>query len=144
MIMKTYSFENLDVWKYSRQLVKQVYSIQSAFPSFERYGLGDQIRRAVVSVSSNIAEGNARSSIKEQVHFLEISKGSLMEVYCQMLLAYDLNYINANQLSNCKENIDVILKLLNSLIYQKINLLSNNSTQAPFRNKHYQPQSHKS
>lgn len=144
MIMKTYSFENLDVWKYSRQLVKQVYSIQSAFPSFERYGLGDQIRRAVVSVSSNIAEGNARSSIKEQVHFLEISKGSLMEVYCQMLLAYDLNYINANQLSNCKENIDVILKLLNGLIYQKINLLSNNSTQAPFRNKHYQPQSHKS
>ena len=70
ILMKTYSFENLDVWKYSRQLVKQVYNIQSAFLSFERYGLGVQIRRAVVSLSSNIAEGNARSSIKEQVHFL--------------------------------------------------------------------------
>lgn len=142
--MKTYSFENLDVWKYSRQLVKQVYNIQSAFPSFERYGLGDQIRRAVVSLSSNIAEGNARSSIKEQVHFLEISKGSLMEVYCQMLLAYDLNYINANQLSKCKENIDVIFKLLNGIIYQKINLISNNAVQTPYRNKYCQLHNHKS
>ena len=129
--MKTYSFENLEVWKSSRQLVKQVYKIQSSFPSFERYGLGDQLRRAVVSISSNIAEGNARRSLKEQLHFLEISKGSLMEVYCQMLLAYDLNYINDTQLSLCKDKIDDVLKLLNGLLYQKINLISNIPTNSP-------------
>ena len=126
--MKTYSFENLEFWKSSRQLVKQVYKIQSSFPSIDRYGLGDQLRRAVVSISSNIAEGNARRSLKEQIHFLEISKGSLMEVYCQMLLAYDLNYINSTQLSLCKDKLDDVLKLLNGLLYQKINLISNHPT----------------
>lgn len=142
--MKTYSFENLEVWKSSRQLVKQVYKIQSSFPSFERYGLGDQLRRAVVSISSNIAEGNARSSLKEQLHFLEISKGSLMEVYCQMLLAYDLNYIDENQLSLCKDKIDVVLKLLNGLLYHKINLMSSVSTNKTSKFYSIPPQNHKS
>ena len=130
-IMKTYSFENLDVWKFSRQLVKQVYEVQSTFPPFERYGLGDQLRRAVVSISSNIAEGNARSSVKEQIHFLEISKGSLMEVYCQLLLAYDLSYIDEEQLSDCKVKIDVVYKLLNGRLYHKFNILSNSNSQPP-------------
>ena len=125
VIMKTYSFENLDVWKKSRELVAFVYRIQSTFPSYERYGLGDQMRRAVVSVSSNIVEGNARYSVKEQVHFIEIAVGSLMEVYCQLILAYDLKYINEEQLNQCNERIEVVLKLLNGLPYYKINQISN-------------------
>ena len=125
MIMKTYSFENLDVWKNSRELVAFVYRIQSTFPSYERYGLGDQLRRAVVSVSSNIAEGNARYSLKEQIHFIEIAISSLMEVYCQLTLAYDLKYINEEQLKQCNERIEAVLKLLNGLRYHKINKISN-------------------
>ena len=123
--MKTYSFENLDVWKNSRELVAFVYRIQSTFPSYERYGLGDQLRRAVVSVSSNIAEGNARYSLKEQIHFIEIAISSLMEVYCQLTLAYDLKYINEEQLKQCNERIEAVLKLLNGLRYHKINKISN-------------------
>ena len=123
--MKTYSFENLDVWKKSRELVAFVYRIQSTFPSYERYGLVDQMRRAVVSVSSNIVEGNARYSVKEQVHFIEIAVGSLMEVYCQLIIAYDLKYINEEQLNQCNERIEVVFKLLNGLRYYKINQISN-------------------
>ena len=123
-IMKTYPFENLEVWKKARQLVIDVYRIQATFPSYERFGLGDQLRRAVVSVSSNIVEGNARYFPKEQIHFIEIAIGSLMEVYCQLVLAYDLNYITKEQLVECKEKIDFVHKLLNGLRYQKIKLLS--------------------
>ena len=126
MIMKTYPFENLDVWKKSRELVAFVYRIQSTFPSYERYGLGDQLRRAVVSVSSNIAEGNARCSLKEQIHFIEIAIGSLMEVYCQLTLAYDLKYINEDQLTQCNERIETVLKLLKGLRCYKINQISDN------------------
>lgn len=84
--MDSYSFENLEVWKVSRKFVVEVYKIQSSFPPFEKYGLGDQLRRAVISVPSNIAEGNSRTSIKEQIHFIEIAYGSLMEVYCQLII----------------------------------------------------------
>ena len=83
------------------------------------------MRRAVVSVSSNIVEGNAGYSVKEQVHFIEIAVGSLMEVYCQLILAYDLKYINEEQLNQCNERIEVVLKLLNGLRYYKINQISN-------------------
>ena len=70
--MDSYSFENLEVWKVSRKFVVEVYKIQSLFPPFEKYGLGDQLRRAVISIPSNIAEGNSRTSLKEQIHFIEI------------------------------------------------------------------------
>ena len=101
-----------------------VYRIQSTFPSFEKYGLGDQLRRAVVSVSSNFVEGNARYSIKEQIHFIEIALGSLMEVYFQLTLAYDLYYITEKQLKLCKEKIEEVHKLLKGMRYQKSKQLS--------------------
>jgi len=123
--MSTYSFENLEVWKKSRELTAYIYRVQSAFPSFEKYGLGDQIRRAIISVSSNFAEGNARYSIKEQIHFIEIALGSLMEVYCQLTLAFDLNYITEDQLKLCNEKIKDVYKLLKGLRYQKVKLLEN-------------------
>lgn len=117
--METYSFENLDVWKESRKLVLMVYRLQNSFPSFEKYGLGDQLRRASVSVSSNIVEGNYRFSIQEQIRFIEISFGSLMEVYCQLILAFDLNYIDEQQLSECKTLIDRIKQMLIALNCKK-------------------------
>ncbi len=117
--MKTYSFENLNVWKESRKLVLMVYQLQNNFPSYEKYGLGNQIRRAVVSVSSNIVEGNYRLSLQEQIRFIEISFASLMEVYCQLVLAFDLKYIDETQLSECKTIIDKIRHMLMTMAFRK-------------------------
>lgn len=91
-----FSFEKLDVYKEARDLVKRVYSLQQDFPSEERYALGDQIRRAVTSITSNIAEGAGRMSIKEKVHFIEIAYGSLYETFSQLQVAQDLGYVSAD------------------------------------------------
>ena len=121
--MKTYSFENLDVWKLSRELVVDVYKIQQSFPSIEKFGLGNQLRRAVISIPSNIAEGSSRHSAKEQIHFIDISTGSLMEVYCQLLLAFDLNYITSEQMETTSVKIERIEKMLKGLRYRKLSSL---------------------
>jgi len=102
-----YSFENLDVWKVSKQLVIQIYQLIEKFPKVEKYALCDQLRRACVSVPSNIAEGSGRVSIKEKIHFISIANGSLMEVYCQLQLAEELQYIHNN---NLQEIYDLIYK----------------------------------
>ena len=122
--MKAYSFENLEVWKVSRQLVASVYQIQNTFPYYEKSGLGDQLRRAVISIPSNIVEGNYRTSIKEQIRFIEIAFGSLMEVYCQLILASDLKYITDNQLIEMKTIIEKIRIMLIGLRSQKQSLLT--------------------
>ncbi|MCQ2280169.1 MAG: four helix bundle protein [Bacteroidales bacterium] len=121
--MITFFFFFLEVRQRSRELGSTIYSIQSTFPATEKFGLGDQLRRAVISVPSNIAEGNARRAVKEQIHFIDISYGSLMEVYCQLLLAFDLHYIDEQQLNDCKIQILSISKMLKGLRYQKQNLL---------------------
>ena len=92
-----YNFEKLEVWHVSRELVKEVYLLLRQFPTEERFALCDQIRRAVISIPSNIAEGDSRVSPKEQMHFFEIAYGSLMEVYCQLHIAIDLGYLQKDQ-----------------------------------------------
>lgn len=94
MEVKRNSFRELNAYKESKVLVKITYQLLKKFPSEEKYALCEQIRRAVISVTSNIAEGTGRISIKEQMHFLEISYGSLMEVLSQMDIALDLGYID--------------------------------------------------
>lgn len=111
-----YSFEKLEVWGNSRELVKKVYEISSSFPIKEQYALCTQIQRAVISIPSNIAEGMGRLSEKEQIRFLEIAFGSTMEVYCQLILASDLNYIS-------QEKLDDVLELLYK-VSNKLNALS--------------------
>ena len=110
-----FQFEKLTVWQESRKLVKTVYKLLRKFPTEERYALCDQLRRAVISVPSNIAEGNSRMAVKEQIHFFEIAFGSLMEVYCQLQLAADLEYITAEDLDNVKPQIFTTSRLLNNL-----------------------------
>ena len=100
-----FSFEKLDVWQESRDLVKEIYILLRNFPAEEKYALCDQIRRAVVSVPSNIAEGSGRMSVKEKIHFLEVAFGSLMETFCQMQIARDLEYISDEQLLNIKAKV---------------------------------------
>lgn len=110
-----YAFEKLNAWKESRILVKNVYQLLDNFPKFENYALCDQIRRSIVSVPSNLAEGSGRISLKEQLHFYEISYGSLMESYCQLILASDLKYIGTADLDQLRPQIDTVARMLNGL-----------------------------
>lgn len=97
-----YAFEKLDAWKQAKELAKLVYQLVAKFPQYEQFALSSQVRRAVISVPSNIAEGTGRMSMKEKIHFLEISYGSLMETYCQLQIAVELNYITNEDLEQVK------------------------------------------
>lgn len=110
-----FSFEKLDVYQKARELVKDVYQLQQRFPKEERYELGDQIRRSVVSVTSNIAEGSGRDSYKEKIHFLEIAFGSLMETFSQLQNAQDLGYINVNEVENLRPKFEEASKMISGL-----------------------------
>ena len=122
--MDKFSFEDLNAYKYSRALVKSIYTLLDKFPYSERNALTDQLRRAVISVPSNIAEGMGRMSTKEQVHFIEISYGSLMEVLCQIQLAKDLDYISDEELSEKKAQIQSTAKLISGLRSSLVKTLS--------------------
>ena len=113
--MDKFTFFDLRVYQEAKQLVKDVYLLLEKFPKCEVYAMGDQLRRAVVSVPSNIAEGSGRSSLKEKVHFLEIAYGSLTETLCQLDIAHDLGYITSEEFSNEKERISIIGKQLSGL-----------------------------
>jgi len=106
--MKEYSFEKLDVYVESRAFVKTIYDMSVRFPDSERYALIDQIHRAVVSVTSNIAEGTSRSSKRDKAHFIEMAYGSLMEVVSQLQIAMDLNYISQEQYNALQPQIEKI------------------------------------
>jgi len=110
-----YSFEKLDVWQEARLLVKEIYLLTESFPNTEKYGLSNQIQRASVSIVSNIAEGVSRFSPKEQIRFIEVAYGSLTEVYCQLMIAMDLSYINKEKLESLKPSILKISNQLNAL-----------------------------
>lgn len=90
--MEDFGYRNLIVWQKAKTLVKLVYAEVKNLPVEERYALGDQIRRAVVSIPSNIAEGNGRTSNKDYAHFLSIARGSLYETLTQLEIAKDLGY----------------------------------------------------
>lgn len=119
-----YSFENMKAWQEARKLVVEVYRLLDEFPKLEQYALCDQIRRAIVSVPSNLAEGSEPISLKEQLHFYEISYGSLMEAYNQLIIAVDLSYIDESRLEGILPKIDEVARLLNGLrssLLKKIN-----------------------
>ena len=113
--MREFSFEKWIVYNQARTLVKDVYLLLNGFPNTEKFALCDQIRRAVVSVPSNIAEQSGRTSKKEKIHFLEIAYGSLMETYCQLQIAADLKYISEEQLASLKDKFFEISRMINGL-----------------------------
>ena len=115
-----FQFEQLDTWKEARKLVVQVYKLLEKFPKTEQYALCDQLRRAAISIPSNIAEGSGRMAIKEYVHFVEIAFGSLMEVYCQLQLANDLGYITDDDLKGIKPQVFTISRMLSRLRSAKL------------------------
>jgi four helix bundle protein len=110
------SYRDLDVWKKSMDLTVAVYDVTSRFPQSESFGLASQLRRAVVSIPSNIAEGASRNSTKELVQFLNISNGSLSEVETQLEIALRLNFISENMLQPQINHIrSMIFGLIKSL-----------------------------
>ena len=113
--MNKFTFFDLRVYKESKALVKEVYKLLQKFPKYEVYALGDQLRRSVVSVPSNIAEGSGRFSMKEKMRFIEIAYGSLAESLCQLDIAHDLEYITDEEFENEQDRINTIGKQLSGL-----------------------------
>ncbi|MCF8345876.1 MAG: four helix bundle protein [Bacteroidales bacterium] len=106
-------FEKLEVWQQSMRLVKAIYDLTKDFPKDEIYGLTSQMRRAAVSIPSNIAEGSARAGRKEYAYFINIAKGSLAELDTQLKIAVMLGYSSEKEEIN--ENIDHLGRLLTGL-----------------------------
>ncbi|MCA4782191.1 four helix bundle protein [Empedobacter stercoris] len=119
--MKTH--KDLEVWKKSVDFVTTIYSETQNFPKEEIYGLTNQMRRAAVSISSNIAEGSARQGNKELVQFLYIALGSAVELDTQLIIARNLTYINEEKFIQLIVKLEEIAKMLNGLInYRKTKL----------------------
>ncbi len=109
-----FAFEKLDVWKNAIDFAEVIYKITEKFPDGEKFGLVSQLRRAAVSIPSNIAEGSAKQSFKDQSRFTEISFGSLMEVLNQITIALKLKYIKEQDYLDIREKIESLSRQLNS------------------------------
>jgi four helix bundle protein len=112
--MKTH--KDLDVWNYSIDLVTELYQITAKFPKEETYGLSSQMRRAAVSIPSNIAEGAARNHKNEFRQFLYISLSSAAELETQLIISERLSYISKNQNENLIDKLNTISRMLQGLI----------------------------
>lgn len=109
------NYEDLKVWQKAMDLVEAVYQATSSFPKDELYGLVSQLRRAAVSVPSNIAEGSSRRGKGEYIRFVNIASGSLAELETQLMLAQRLNFITINKLTEYKTQTQEIGKMLFAL-----------------------------
>jgi len=114
--MKSVSFKDLTLWQKSMSLTKRVYAIMSNMPKEEKYGLISQTQRASVSISANIAEGQARKGNKEFIQFLYIAKGSLAELETLLLLCEDIYKLNSEKLTDIYNNISECNKMTAGLI----------------------------
>ena len=113
--MKSFSFERLEVWIESKGFAIDIYKLTRDFPEEEKYGLVSQLRRAVISLSSNIAEGSSRTTSKDQARFYQLAFGSLMEVLSQLLISIELEFIEKEKEELMREKISKISNKLNAL-----------------------------
>lgn len=113
---KITSFTKLDVWKEAHKLVLFIYEITKSFPKEEMFGLTMQMRRCVVSITSNIAEGFSRQSYKEKLQFYSIALGSITELQNQLLIARDVGFISNKTFQELAEQTVKVHKILNGLI----------------------------
>ena len=114
-MMNDFFYRKLTVYQQSLFQVKNVYELIRKFPTSELYALSDQLRRSVVSIPANIAEGMGRNSIKERIHFLEIANGSLSETMCHLEIAHLLSYISDEELKISEIDMTNISRLLSGL-----------------------------
>ncbi len=113
---KIQSFHDLRVWREAHNLVIAIYKITRSFPKEELFGLTNQIRRAAVSITSNISEGFGRETAKDRIHFYIISLGSLNETQNQLLIAKDVGYLDHKSWNELEEQTIIVSKMLNGLI----------------------------
>lgn len=119
--MYTYSFEKLEVWIEAKEFTKKLYSVTNSFPDSEKFSLVSQLRRASVSVCSNIAEGSARNTNKDKAHFTTMAFGSAVEVLNQIIISFELGFINNNVYQELRLLIESITNKLNALRNYQIN-----------------------
>ena len=124
------TYEDLTGWQKAIQLVLFIYSVTKRFPQDEIYGLTAQLRRAAVSIASNIAEGKGRSSDRDLLHFLSMARGSLFEVKTQLVIASELGYIDAESMKLASAKIAQLGRLLNGLM-NSVRARLNKSTAKP-------------
>jgi four helix bundle protein len=105
-------FKDLEIWKRSRLFCSEIYNVTSNFPESEKFGLTNQLRRATVSIPSNIAEGSSRKSNKDFSRFLEITLGSAYEIETQLLIASDLEFISVKELNDLLSELEEIIKMI--------------------------------
>lgn len=114
--MQVTSYKDLEVWQKSRELAQRVYQLTSRYPKTEQYGLVDQIKRAVVSIVANIAEGKQRQTLKEYIQFLYMSYGSCSELEALLILSEDFKFVKKTDLVEIVELLTQIQKMLNTMI----------------------------
>ncbi|MFM7671397.1 MAG: four helix bundle protein [Bacteroidota bacterium] len=113
--MFLYPFERLEVWQLSIDLTVNIYACTETFPTREQYGLSQQVRRAAVSISSNLSEGSGRISKKDQAHFFNMAYSSLMEVLNQLILANRIGYIKESNLISIRSSVEILPRKIASL-----------------------------
>lgn len=113
--MKKYSFEKLNMWKKSKEFTTNVYKATSDFPDTEKFGLVSQIRRASVSVCSNIAEGSSRTTNKDQGRFYIMAYSSAVEILNQLIISKELDFLSEKSYKELRNEIEEITIMLNSL-----------------------------
>ena|SRR5690242_1827023 len=112
----SHRYKDLILWQKAKALATAIYRLTEAFPRCELYGLTSQVRRAAVSVPSNIAEGQGRLTTGEFQHFLGMSRGSLLELETQLAIAVDLNYLTPSEFQKVEAQSSEVRRLLNGLI----------------------------
>jgi four helix bundle protein len=110
-----YSFERLEAWKKAKELVKIIYILTEEFPKKEQFGIVQQIRRASLSIASNIAEGSARPSLKDRAHFMVMAYTSLLEMVNQAIIAHELGYMQDQDYEKVRMQSTEVSRMLNSL-----------------------------
>jgi len=113
--MYVYSFEKLEVWIEAKEFTKTIYKLTSVFPDSEKYSLVSQLRRAAISICSNIAEGSARNSYKDKAHFTVMAFSSAVEVLNQIIISFELDFITEKQYQDSRILLESITNKLNGL-----------------------------
>ena len=122
--MYIYSFEKLEVWVEAKEFTKSIYQITANFPDSEKFGLTTQMRRASVSICSNLAEGTSRNSFKDKAHFTNIAFGSALEVLNQLIIATELGYISSEDYITIRSGLESITNKINALRNYQLNQIT--------------------
>jgi four helix bundle protein len=113
--MKQYSFEKLECWQQARKLAVWIYQVTNVFPGAERFGISAQMRRAAISIASNIAEGTSRKSYREQAYFTTVAYSSTIELLNDLIISHDLKFIREDELLQGREMVESLTWLISRL-----------------------------